>query len=62
MPRTLPGILLGSVLCAPMAMAQESPQPASGGEIALESFSGRVLASGLEGPWEVTWGPDDMLG
>jgi PQQ-dependent dehydrogenase (s-GDH family) len=24
-------------------------------------FSGRVLATGLEWPWEVTWGPDDRL-
>lgn len=26
-----------------------------------EAFSGRVLATGLEYPWEVTWGPDDQL-
>ena len=24
-------------------------------------FSGKVLATGLEWPWEVTWGPDDRL-
>lgn len=24
-------------------------------------FSGRVVATGLEWPWEVTWGPDDRL-
>src|SRR5262245_22644960 len=26
-----------------------------------EHFSMRVLVSGLEGPWEVTWGPDGQL-
>src|SRR5262245_34205667 len=26
-----------------------------------ERFTMRVLASGLEGPWEVAWGPDQML-
>lgn len=26
-----------------------------------ESFAMRVLASGLESPWEVTWGPDGFL-
>ena len=26
-----------------------------------EHFSMRVLVSGLEGPWEVAWGPDDQL-
>src|SRR6476659_4098502 len=26
-----------------------------------EHFSMRVLVSGLEGPWELTWGPDGQL-
>lgn len=26
-----------------------------------ETFTMKVLASGLEGPWEVAWGPDQML-
>ena len=26
-----------------------------------EHFSMRVVASGLEGPWELTWGPDGQL-
>ena len=26
-----------------------------------EQFSTRVLVSGLEGPWEVAWGPDQQL-
>jgi PQQ-dependent dehydrogenase (s-GDH family) len=28
---------------------------------AAEPFSGRVLATGLDYPWEVTWGPDNQL-
>jgi len=41
---------------------QEAGAPPSGEDsLALETFSGRVLASGLEGPWELTLGPDDML-
>jgi PQQ-dependent dehydrogenase (s-GDH family) len=27
----------------------------------LERFSTRVLISGLEGPWEIAWGPDQQL-
>ena len=26
-----------------------------------ESFSMRVVASDLAGPWEITWGPDGIL-
>jgi PQQ-dependent dehydrogenase (s-GDH family) len=26
-----------------------------------EAFASRVLVAGLEGPWEVTWGPDNFL-
>ncbi len=28
---------------------------------AVPSFSGQVLATGLEFPWEITWGPDGFL-
>lgn len=62
MMRRILGILLGSVLSVPAALAQEAgPPPTEGDGLALETFSGHVLASGLEGPWEITWGPDDML-
>ncbi|MFC0341383.1 glucose/sorbosone family PQQ-dependent dehydrogenase [Paracoccus niistensis] len=61
MTRSILGILLGTALSIPMAWAQEAEAPPAGNALALETFSGRVLASGLEGPWEVTWGPDDML-
>jgi PQQ-dependent dehydrogenase (s-GDH family) len=37
-----------------------SAQDASGIQ-AAPPFSGRVVATGLEWPWEVTWGPDDRL-
>jgi glucose/arabinose dehydrogenase len=38
-------------------------QAASGVAVAAptESFSSRVLATGLGNPWEITWGPDGFL-
>ena len=38
--------------------AQDSPDDVIRG---TKRFSQRVLISGLENPWEVTWGPDSML-
>ena len=62
MARIVLGIFLGSALCLPMAAAQDATdQRSTGDALALEDFSGRILLSGLEGPWEVTWGPDDKL-
>ena len=26
-----------------------------------EKFSMRVVATGLDGPWEITWGPDQQI-
>jgi mono/diheme cytochrome c family protein len=53
------GAALGAALiCAP-AVAQENPVEIERGEDQL--FSGRVLTTGLSNPWEITWGPDDML-
>ena len=50
MNRSILGALLGSALCVPMAVAQDaSTQPEGGDALALESFSGRDLKSGLEG-------------
>lgn len=40
------------------AHAQDTPASVRHGDAA---FDMRVVAKGLEGPWEVTWGPDDML-
>lgn len=33
----------------------------SADRVVLEEVTVEVLVSGLQGPWEVTWGPDDML-
>ena len=38
--------------------AQESPDSVTRG---TKQFHKKVLVSGLEGPWELTWGPDNML-
>jgi len=38
--------------------AQDSPDSVMQG---LKRFHEKMLVSGLEGPWEITWGPDKML-
>ena len=40
---------------------EERQQPPQVQNKPITSSPFRVLTSGLEGPWEVTWGPDDML-
>jgi PQQ-dependent dehydrogenase (s-GDH family) len=43
-------------------VAPAAAQDASDGSIpAVQPFSGKVLATGLEYPWELTWGPDNRL-
>lgn len=49
-----PGIALASA----MGLAQTGPESA---RVATKRFAMRVVASGLENPWEVTWGPDGKL-
>ncbi len=44
-------------LVAP-AHGQDTPESVRQGDL---PFAMRVVAKGLEGPWEVTWGPDDKL-
>ena len=39
-------------------IAQDTPASAKPGSVPFEQS---VLVSGLQGPWEITWGPDDML-
>lgn len=47
------------LLLSPIAvLSQTAPDSVRPG---TEAFSMRVLAQGLEGPWEVTWGPDGQL-
>lgn len=45
-------VLLGHVF------AQDGPESVIRG---TKRFEKRVLAAGLAGPWEITWGPDNML-
>ena len=52
-------------ICAPvvlslfgLALAQNGPETALAPD---KRFSKRVVTSGLAGPWEVAWGPDNML-
>ena len=43
---------------AGMAMAQDLPSSVVAGK---QQFDEKVLATGLQSPWEITWGPDNML-
>jgi len=47
----------GALTCSP-ALAQNTPEAVVEG---TTQFTQEVLATELEGPWELTWGPDDML-
>ena len=49
-------VLVVAAICA--AIAAQDPTVVTNPP---ERFSMRVLASGLEGPWEVAWGPDQLL-
>ena len=40
------------------ALAQDTPASVVPG---TQPFEMTVLTTGLEGPWEVTWGPDNFL-
>lgn len=49
---------------APLASAQPATpdvNPRAVWSEPPETFASRVIATGLEDPWEVTWGPDDQL-
>jgi len=50
-------LLFSSIWTGP-ASAQGTPE---GNIRAVLPFSGHVLTTGLEFPWEITWGPDDFL-
>jgi PQQ-dependent dehydrogenase (s-GDH family) len=49
---------LFAVLIADPVLAQDGPESVREG---TKIFSRQVVVSGLEGPWEVTWGPDNQL-
>jgi len=51
-------MLLPSVMFFGLVFAQDGPDSVVRG---TKQFRKRVLVSGLAGPWEVTWGPDNML-
>jgi PQQ-dependent dehydrogenase (s-GDH family) len=40
---------------------EDSGAPDAGPPAPEDTFSMRVVATGLESPWEITWGPDDRL-
>jgi PQQ-dependent dehydrogenase (s-GDH family) len=46
------------MVASAVLLAQVGPESA---RIATKRFTMRVVASGLENPWEVTWGPDGKL-
>jgi PQQ-dependent dehydrogenase (s-GDH family) len=54
----LASVVLASVVASVVLMAQTGPESA---RVATKKFTMRVVASGLENPWEVTWGPDGKL-
>src|SRR5262249_40882044 len=51
-------VVLTAVLLAAAIVAQDGPESVIRG---TKQFRKRVVVSGLAGPWEVTWGPDNML-
>ena len=51
-------VLLASVAFFGAISAQDGPDSVTRG---TKQFQKKVLVSGLEGPWELTWGPDNML-
>ena len=57
MKRVIPLIFASLVTGGPI-LAQDTPASVAPGTV---PFSETVLISDLKGPWEITWGPDDML-
>ncbi|HET7923305.1 MAG TPA: PQQ-dependent sugar dehydrogenase, partial [Rhodanobacteraceae bacterium] len=59
--------VIAALLCAvgPLAFAQVAPGPSVNPRAVWsnpsERFTSRVVASGFEDPWEVTYGPDGWL-
>ena len=55
---TLATILLATIAFSGLAMAQDGPDSVLQG---TKQFRKNVVVSGLAGPWELTWGPDNKL-
>ena len=55
--------LLSLIFVAAVATAIAAAQGRAGGGLSTgpERFTMRVVTSGLDSPWEITWGPDDQL-
>ena len=51
-------ILLTSTLLLAVSLAQDGPETVIRGN---KQFKKTVVVSGLAGPWELTWGPDNLL-
>lgn len=52
-------VVAALMLSTSMVAAQVTPVEIESGDNSL--FSARVLTTGLENPWAMTWGPDDMI-
>ncbi len=52
-------LMVGTILSAGAALAQVTPVPIEKGQNDL--FASRVLTTGLSNPWEISWGPNDMI-
>src|SRR3990167_8182042 len=50
-------LITAAVVASAFAEAQDVARPAPG----PERFEQRVVASGLDAPWEIAWGPDEQL-
>src|SRR5215216_2014083 len=51
-------ILPALFLCIGFVFAQDGPESVLRG---TKQFGKRVVISGLAGPWEITWGPDNKI-
>lgn len=54
-------VLFSALVAAAAAVTLGAQNPRDLHRPGPESFTTRILASGLGNPWEITWGPDDQL-
>src|SRR5687768_16682246 len=55
--RIAPLVFASGLAAAAVVVAQDVARPAAG----PERFDQRVVAAGLDAPWEIAWGPDEQL-